>query len=218
MKCKKVVLGLILGMVVTGSAVAQNRGGGSGDGAFGEGKIVISAGYGFPNLGKTVLKTWENDPDNLNFKATGFGPMHFKAEYGLSDKIGIGLSVNQVSFAANWEDQYEEYNSSNGTYTTVTYKEKLKYSSTAINGRLNIHFGDSEKLDAYWGIGGGYKLSSWKFTSENPNRPDESIPGFIPVSFETTFGVRYYFTPNIGFYSEIGYAKSIIQAGISAKF
>ncbi|MEK6616065.1 MAG: hypothetical protein AABZ32_08145 [Bacteroidota bacterium] len=47
---------------------------------------------------------------------------------------------------------------------------------------------------------------------------DESIPGFSPFGFEMTIGVRYYFVDGFGVYTEMGIAKSIIQAGLVVAF
>ncbi|TAL60806.1 MAG: hypothetical protein EPN85_06415, partial [Bacteroidetes bacterium] len=47
--------------------------------AFGQGKVVISFGYGFPNLGKAVLTALISD-SAVNVKPTGIGPLHFRAE------------------------------------------------------------------------------------------------------------------------------------------
>ncbi len=183
--------------------------------SFEKGRVIISAGYGFPNLGKSFLKTYES---KNGYKATGIGPMHFKGEYALSDKISLGLSVNYSSYGAEWTDTTSEWNSSTSSYTYRTYNYSVGRTSISFNPRLNLHFATSEKLDPYWGIGFGYKMSTWKFTSDNPNYVNESAPGLIPVGFETTIGLRYYFTPNIGLYAETGISRSIFQGGIVAKF
>lgn len=171
-----------------------------GDDAFGEGKMVISAGYGFPNLGKAVLVALVND-SAINVKVTGLGPIHFRAEYGLSDGVGLGVSVNYISCGI--------------TYTELPYEYKFSRSSLSILARLNFHFGTTETLDPYFGIGAGYKQATWKFSSNDPSYTGESAPGFNPFGFETTIGVRYYFTPGFGIYTELGIAKSVVQAGLA---
>lgn len=187
--------------------------------AFGEGASVVSAGYGFPNLGKSVLKAFESE---ANYKVGGIGPMHLKYEYGLSDKVGIGLSLNYVSFSATWTESYTESQyDSNGNYIgeqTVTYDYKTAVSSISALVRMNVHFATTDKLDPYWGIGVGYRTYSWKFTSTDPYWVDSGLKSAIPVGFESTVGMRYYFTDNIGAYLEFGAAKSLMQGGIAAKF
>lgn len=175
--------------------------------AFQEGTIAITAGYGFPNLGKTVVNFLINNDSAKNVSATGLGPMHFRGEYGLSNKVGLGLSVNYVSFGAEWT-------SSSGN---IPYYNKVSYSSLSILARMNVHFGTTDKLDPYFGVGAGYRSGIYKLTSTDPDLQNQQVKGLSPFGFETTIGLRYYFTDMIGFYAELGIAKSVIQGGIAIK-
>lgn len=180
--------------------------------AFGEGKSIISIGYGFPNLGKSLFKTWESYSD---YKVTGFGPMHVKYEYGVSDKIGIGASVNIVNFKVAWTDiPYSSLDS------TANYEHRVKSSAYSILARMNIHFATQAKIDPYWGFGLGYSGRKYTYETDDPNYPEDnfSLTNLIPLGFETTIGCRFYFTDNIGAYIETGFSKSIIQGGLVAKF
>jgi len=83
MKKTKTIFFAILAMALLSTNVqSKSRGG-----AFGEGAVVVSAGYGF-GLAGAVWKTYEA---NTGYKFSAFGPIHGKFEYGVSDKIGIGL-------------------------------------------------------------------------------------------------------------------------------
>ena len=192
-------------------AKKQKKIGGKSDNAFQEGKIVITAGYGFPNWGKSLLNAFNTYDD---YKVSGFGPLHFRGEYGLSDKIGLGLSINYVSFAASWID-----NTTIGVNgNIIPYSYKVTVTSLSALARMNIHFATSEKLDPFWGIGVGYRTGGYHFTSNDPDVSAQKIGNIIPVGFETTIGLRYYFTDNIGAYVEMGLAKSLIQAGLAVAF
>src|SRR5688572_25566869 len=96
----KIALVAMLGVFATAnSAKAQ---------AFEEGVSVAQIGYGFPNLGKSLLTT----TDETDYKAFGFGPMHARFEYGITDTWGIGVSINVVSFGARWTQEeavYDEF-------------------------------------------------------------------------------------------------------------
>jgi predicted porin len=137
------------------------------------------------------------------------GPIFGKFEYAVSDKIGIGLNVAHIGINAS-------YNVSDGD--GGNYQYKINWNNTSLLGRINLHFAKSEKLDAYWGAGLGYRFGSWKFEDNNPDSSNESIPSVVPFGFETTIGVRYYFIPNLGVYAEAGIAKAPIQFGLSAAF
>ena len=180
------------------------------DNAFAQGKIVVSAGYGFPNLGKAVITAIINASNATDIKATGLGPLHLRAEYGLSDKVGIAASVNYISYGASWT-------SKNDT-TGFPYSNKLSKTSLSILARINFHFGITDKLDPYFGVGAGYKTGNWKLTSNDPTLQDDKLKTFSPFGFETTIGLRYYLMQGFGLYSEIGIAKSAIQFGVVASF
>ena len=40
----------------------------------------------------------------------------------------------------------------------------------------------------------------------------------IPLGFESTIGLRYLFTDNIGAYMELGWSKSLMQFGVVGRF
>jgi opacity protein-like surface antigen len=180
-----------------------------GDDAFKKGKIFVSGGYGFPNLGKAVITALITDGTNI--KVTGVGPLHFKAEMALSDGVGFGLSVNYISFGVKW-------NSTDTASAMIPYDNQISRSSLSILARINFHFGTTDKLDPYFGVGAGYKQATYKYTTNDPNGNNISAPGFSPFGFETTIGVRYFFMPGFGLYTEMGIAKSVIQVGLVGSF
>jgi opacity protein-like surface antigen len=99
------------------------------------------------------------------------------------------------------------------------YQGNINFKNTSVLGRINLHFANSEKFDAYWGAGLGYKFGRWKHTDNDPDTEvDGEIPSIIPFGFETTVGVRYFFIPNVGVYAELDIAKAPIQFGLTAKF
>lgn len=189
---------------------------GRGSDAFAEGTMVISAGYGFPNWGKTLFKAFQ---DYTDYKVTGFGPLHAKFEYGLSDKIGLGASINYVAYGSTWNTSYLDYNPSTGLYENKVYNEGWDVTSISFLARMNLHFATTDKLDPYWGIGVGYKATSLKWQTDYPGSSTSgTLSSPIPFGLETTIGMRYYFSDNIGAYLEMGIAKSIFQGGLALKF
>ncbi|HEU4719647.1 MAG TPA: hypothetical protein VFU15_17505, partial [Bacteroidia bacterium] len=135
----------------------KHKGGGRGrDQAFGQGKFVITAGYGFPNLTKAVFKAYES---NLGFKVSGFGPMHVKFDYGVTDKLSLGLSIRYLSYKVQWTDEesittYDSLGNPNGT-VSKDYTSGYKGSALGIMAHMNLHFATGAKIDPYWGIGIG---------------------------------------------------------------
>jgi opacity protein-like surface antigen len=192
---KLTILGCVL--AITNSTILQAQ-------AFMPGDVIFSAGYGTPNLSKSLFKTWENYTD---YTLSGFGPVHIKGEYGVAEHFGLGLSVN--------------YSNTKVVFVDGTYNYTLKYNPLSVNLRGNVHFGSDEKFDPYLGIGVGYGSRKVQVQSSDPDVTTFLGTAFnffdIPIGLEATLGARYYFTDNIGLYVEVGPAKSLVQLGLSFK-
>ncbi len=195
---------------------------------YSQGTTTLTLGCGFPNLTKVMWSSSFSYEDG--YKVTGYGPFHFKAEYGLSDNISMGVSIGYVCTNWSWENNYTDYEEiatvDDYGYIVYDYKEVaysytegLKYSALNINARLNVHFLTSQHLDPYMGLGIGYNKATFNYYSNDPDYVySETISSPIPLGFEVTLGLRYYFTPNIGIYAEAGLSKSILQSGLAIKF
>ena len=198
---KTSILGLsFLAMGLNSETAMAQRWGGGGYEAFSQGTSTLTAGYGVGNLAKTWFKTYESFG---GYKATGMGPFHLRYEYGVSDRIGLGVSVNYVSYGAKWEDMGDTY--------------EIGASSWNVLGRMNWHFATGEKLDPYWAVGVGYNSTTWS-TKSTDEGYDFSLKSPLFIGFESVVGLRYYFTDNIGLYAEVGFSKSLAQAGLAVKF
>jgi len=177
--------------------------------AFGEGKLTLSLGYGAGSGGilKAILKTYESE---AGYNFTSLGPIHFRGEYGLTDKMGLVLSVNHNSWQANWTH-------TDSSAVGVIYQDEFKRSVTSILARFNFHFGITDHVDPYFGVGAGYRLVNYAFKSTDPAY-NISWTSPLNLGFETTLGVRYFFTESFGIYGEIGLAQSFVQGGLAFTF
>lgn len=169
------------------------------------GNIIVSFGYGYPNISKSILGSV---PDNPIYTVSGIGPIHGALEYLINDNISLGLTVNHVATEMNW------VNSLSGT----PYNESLTYSSTAFNFRFNFYFDTGDNLDIFMGAGLGYKKTSLIFKTDDPDFVDlwqgPSLLGLFPISMDFSAGVRYYIIENFGIYVAVGLAKSLVQGGL----
>src|SRR5581483_7701863 len=65
--------------------------------AFGKGKLVIVAGYGYPNLYRSIFKNLIANSStsaagyNYAYDTKGFGPCFLRGEYGITKWFGVGL-------------------------------------------------------------------------------------------------------------------------------
>lgn len=194
--------------------------------AFKEGTFNVTIGYGFPDMYKSIIRSLVVNSGNT-YEVKGLGPAFLKAEYGVTKLIGIGANIGYQSISVTDTYSYQDqiYNSTTGMYEYHTYEdvEKMTYTSLSIAARINFHFGTGKRLDPYAGVGVGYSQKQYKFTytTNNPsglNSTPQSYSGFFPFYVGVTAGLRYYFTPNIGIYGEIGFDKwSLIQGGLAIK-
>ena len=213
-KIKGLLVLIGIGAMISCNAGAQ---------VFKEGASLATVGYGFPNLAGAWLRLWTVvNPDATK---SSLGPIHLKYEYGLTDKLGIGASINFTSSKLINPYTSFVYNSTTGTYSQVEYEEKIKFSSFNALVRLSYHYLGHDKVDFYSGIGIGYNRNSFGFSSTDPSADEDSeletlngLANIIPVGYEATLGLRYMFTENIGAYMEIGWAKSLMQFGVAARF
>lgn len=201
---KKLTLTIAALLTVCFSTFAQETPKEGGDLAFKENDNIISVGYGFPNLGTNFLNIIDQSNNN-SWSAGGFGPFTIKYERAIAPSVGIGVVYNYADAFGKWTDSSYDY--------------KVGRKTNSLLFRLNVHFATTEKMDAYFGIGAGFRNAVYYSKTTDPNFTDDSynFGTFFPVGFETTLGLRYYVSKNIGIYTELGLAKALIQAGIAVK-
>ena len=192
---KKILLSTIL-VAMTFMSFAQ---------VFSKGSMNVCVGYGYNAFSHYITDSWS---DNTGFSSSNLGQIHLKYEYMVSDKVGIGLSLNYMSYKVGYN-----------TDMNGTYKASIQYSSISSLFRTNVYYVNTDKIGIYTGIGLGYRTAVFKEKYEDPNFQGESkTPNLFPFGMEITTGIKGMFTPNIGAYAEVGFAKSVIQAGICIGF
>jgi hypothetical protein len=181
------------------------------------GSHTLSLGYGTPNWVKR-LSNFDFGGTSAN-TATGLGPIHFKYEYGAGEKFGIGLSIGYVN--AKSSTPYIGYDPNTGN--TIDALRTTTKNAAGFCVRTNYYLSQSDRVELFIGAGGGFNFVQWS-GSDNSLTPTENAlvfknlnaaSNFIPVAIEGTVGARVYLTDNIAIYMEGGYAKSLIQMGLS---
>jgi hypothetical protein len=175
-----------------------------------KGTTNFSVGYGAFSYGNIILNLITRDLKDVNINK--FGPLFIKGEYAVADNFTLGLNVNSSSVSSGFKLDSIQY--------VGNYKGDFSLRSTSIIARANytIPFAE-DKAGFMIGGGIGYRGARLSYTDDNPQTPVDggfSLP--LPVTFELTFGVRYYFTQNIGLYVESGITRAIVQGGITARF
>ena len=157
--------------------------------AFEKGTSVVSLGYGVGNLSKFIFNEIRKNTQQFDYRSTG--PFLGKYEYGVTDHIGVGISIAHVGVNASFGKMIED----------TLYTGSLAWRNTSVLGRVNYHFAQSERLDVFLGAGIGFRFGRSKLDVDY-ERPDvigiPRIPVIFPLGFETTVGVRYFLLENVG--------------------
>lgn len=176
-----------------------------------EGSSSVHAGYGIGNFVQSIFSLYEDTYDEYSFSSTG--PFFLKYEYGVNDKVTLGLNIAYVAA----EMSYKDNNYLVGG--VIPYEETVDWNSMSFLARVNFHFGSSDRLDPFWGFGFGYRTANWTYDNNDPTyEAADDLSTVFPLGFEATIGARYYFIDNLGIYAETGIAKAVFQFGASARF
>lgn len=185
-----------------------------------QGKVIVDAYYGFPNLYTTVFKTaYANAGGELNLKVSGIGPLGVRGEYLVTDKIGVGLDIAYSGSKITYQEQNEVYNSTTGNYDQITYDYNFKTNKIGVIATFNYHFLDNDNFDLYAVGGIGYANRKFVFDSTDPDYVPASIKSLIPIGAKIGIGARYFFTENIGAQAQLVVGQGgIANIGLSFKF
>ena len=209
---KKKILLFSLGLMISSISIAQTP--------VMTGNILFDPYFGIP----TGNILWNNGGDTGdNYKVNG-GQFAYggRLEYMIADGLGLGVDVNYVKTGYSYDSVSVNYNynATTGQYDTLLNSGLYDYTAqkTRIMVRINKHFVQTDNVDAYFGVGAGYRLVSraYSYDGEPLAEQDEAL---IPVSFRLALGARFYFTQNIGAHIELGaFGGQVIQAGLALKF
>ena len=189
--------------------------------AFEKGTIVVTGGYGFPDLYRTSLRIAYNSYSSTTVR--GIGPIILKGDYGIykfkwGHSVGAGIVLGYSSTNVNYMYTDTRWNNGYG-WNNYNYSETDAYKTITIGARGSYHFFTKEKFDCYASIGLGFNINTTTQTTNDPNGYAKTAVARSGVYEAFTVGIRYYFTKNLGVYSELGWDMSApIQGGIALKF
>jgi len=175
-------------------------------------RTIITLGHGvgaFANSIYDSIVEWQ-----FKQSSSTLGPYFLKGERIY--KNGFGFGINLAYFQLRQEgliDRFNEFNDQvQGRYT---------YNTFSVLMRTNYHFTNIfGKFVPYIGLGLGYRYGAVSYKDNWSETDDYGYPNnpLFPLGFDGTLGFRYYVNDQLGIYSEVGIAKSILQFGMSYKF
>lgn len=180
-------------------------------------RFKVSLGVGYPNISKyySFVKLYENQD---GYDSDGIGPLHLKLEYKLNKKWSLGLNANYMSYNIHY--QSVAFDPKVGS---VPNEVKISSSSVSLNARANYYFASmdwpNKRWEFYSGLGLGYNFSKFDVTSQYEEyTPVIEFGDIYKLGFELSAGGRFAFSKHLAVYSELGFAKSFVQLGITGSF
>lgn len=150
---------------------------------FEKGDILISPGVSFGAIG-------------YNYGGGSFLPLSLSAEYSLNDLFALGAFAGYYSGSYS----YSFFGTTSTTkWTSFSFGGKGTLHATGLLNQAFSSSMDAEKIDLFASLYLGIRSESF---SENIVGVSASGTTFTPG---LTIGGRYFFTPNIGAFLELGY-------------
>jgi hypothetical protein len=178
-----------------------------GDRCVSEGSVVADAYYGFITLAGPLLRLVGAAS---GAKTSFLGPIGLRAEYMVSNVVGLGGDLQFSSYTLSWTETIY------GGLSSTTYSYKINWTRIRAMARVAFHFAVSRAVDPYFAVSGGLRIES---LSTETNDPDYNvgIAGVGPA-VRLALGTRFFFTPNIGAFAELGvFGGGLFHVGLSAK-
>jgi hypothetical protein len=142
---------------------------------------------------------------NLGIGIGSYIPVEVSFEHGIVSGLikGENGSIG-IGGYAGWYTDSNSYPSG-----------KLTYNNVLLGARGAFHYQFVDKLDTYAGLMLGYEIVSSKWSGGGLYNGVISTSGFTSACF---LGARYYFSPTIAAYGELGYGIAYLKAGVALKF
>lgn len=178
---------------------------------------IISLGYGFPknyNQQYSFLYSYDS-----NIKSTG--AFYLKYEHFISTNFSIGATANFMKLSA--VDDVPVYMTDSLGYYSIDYYTKRTISSfrSSFLFRFNSHYELSDRFDAFWGLGLGFRKANEKITTSSSVTISSHYHTYLglplAICLEGSVGLRYKCNEKIMLYTELGLGQSYFQLGVATK-
>ena len=196
-------------------------------------KIIIGVDAGYSLTG-ALLKTafdLDNNFGGQQINASILPALQGTVDFKITKVLSMGVAYSHQIVKMDAED-YSFYDNNNGFSRTETFNTNFKRTQIAI--RALFHYG-MDNVDMYSGLRVGLLSRGFTDFEGVEYQGDETSDDLGRIIFEedsgliltgnrfslglTAFGIRYYFTENIGFGGELNIgAPYIVCGGLSARF
>jgi hypothetical protein len=199
------VLMLLAGIIVPKQAAAQKY----------QGQSVVTGGVGFSVVGLFFGLVETGLDAGTEIRTTKTPVLIGAYDYGVSDRFSVGVAYSYQGLTL----KYDNYIDANGNTVLGNFTDRLTRQNFGL--RPLFHFGDNDDFDIYAGL--RLSFMRWSYTTDRPdlasNFATEILGGASPVKVQGLFGMRYFFTENIGFNTELAIGPSYFaMIGVNARF
>jgi hypothetical protein len=179
-----------------------------------QGQMNATAGASFSITGlfvNAVLATVDQAGGVNTSSIPGLNAMF---DYGVSDRFSVGAAYYYQSFTTN----FTSYTDTSGTVQNGDFKLALIRQNAG--ARMLFHFGENENLDVYAGARVGFTFWSTKSDVPANSGLDLDVSAIRSRMLpQGIFGMRYYFTDNIGANVELAVGPPyFMMIGLNARF
>ena len=176
-----------------------------GDRCVSEGSIVGDVYYGFFTFAGTLINALDV---GSGANTAIIGPIGLRAEYMVSNVVGVGGDLQFNHYSISWSEST--------IFGTYTYK--IKWTRIRIMGRMAFHFAVSSTIDPYVAVSAGLRIENLSAETNDPDGYDAAGVAGVGPAVRFALGMRYFFTPNIGAFAELGvFGGGLFHVGLSAK-
>lgn len=103
-------------------------------------------------------------------------------------------------------------------YSGSGYTEKWGYTIIGVRSAYHYNGINSDKFDVYGGVMLSYNILNYKYKSSNGTNIGGNGNYGSAAGFTLYVGGRYFFSPNVGAFAELGYGVSYLTLGLAFKF
>jgi hypothetical protein len=159
------------------------------------------------------------------FVSTG-NAQYDKGKSYIGPRIGIGVYGNSIALGAGYEYGATKEISAGALldYYQWCYDPFAgyggKYTYIIIGAQGNYHFGKlfkwDSRIDPFAGLILAYENISWRWTGQAWGSPWS--PSASGIALGGQIGIRYFLSPKVALYGQIGFGVTYLKAGVDFKF
>jgi len=174
--------------------------------------ISVSAGYSFTG---TLINGIETAINSDAFSVKSIPVLQVTYDYGINKFFSVGLAAGYQNFDFSIDD----YSFTNDAGSEIIESVSANYSRLNVALRPLFHYANNGELDLYSGFRVGYLNRSLNSDSTDETLDLGLIEGGKFAFGVTAFGLRYYFTDNIGAGLEINIGAPYVSCfNLNARF